>query len=121
MITVVKEKDDFSTDLLLQAASRRNLSEQESLGKKSARLLAETNNRMIHYSERVSYARGRFPAAKECLLQDRRENQHGRAPDKIIPEVTDTRRREEDEHKRLCDERGKKYRGAGNSTNEERC
>ena len=64
MIAVVKEEDDFSADLLLQAPSRRNFSEQESLGKKSARLLAETNNRMIHGSERASYAGGRFRAAK---------------------------------------------------------
>jgi hypothetical protein len=51
MIAVVTEEDDFSADLFLQAASRRNFSEQESLGKKSARLLAETNNRVIHGSE----------------------------------------------------------------------
>jgi hypothetical protein len=54
MIAVVTKKDDFSADLLLQAASRRNFSEQESLGKKSTRLLAETNNRMVHGSARVS-------------------------------------------------------------------
>jgi hypothetical protein len=54
MIAVVTEEDDFSTDLLLQSASCRNFSEQESLGKKSARLLAETNNRMVHGSARVS-------------------------------------------------------------------
>jgi hypothetical protein len=64
VIAVVKEQNDFSADLLLQAQSRRNFSEQESLGKKSAWLLAETNNRMIHGSERVSYAGGRFRAAK---------------------------------------------------------
>jgi len=64
VIAVVKEKNDFSADLLLQAPSRRNFSEQESLGKKSARLLAETNNRMIHGSEQASYAGGRFRAAK---------------------------------------------------------
>jgi hypothetical protein len=51
MITVVKEKDDFSSDFLLEPPGRQNLSEQKSLGKKSARLLAETNNRMIHHSE----------------------------------------------------------------------
>jgi hypothetical protein len=79
MIAVVKEKDDFSADLLLQAASRHNFSEQESLWEKSARLLAETNNRMIHGSERASYPGGRFRASKQSLLQDRRENQHGRA------------------------------------------
>src|SRR5436190_14731603 len=64
MIAVVKEKDDFSADLLLQAASRHDFSEQESLGKKPARLLAETNNRVIHSSERASYPGGRFRAAK---------------------------------------------------------
>jgi hypothetical protein len=51
MITVVKEKDDFSPDFLLEPPGCQNLSEQKSLGKKSARLLAETNNRMIHHSE----------------------------------------------------------------------
>src|SRR5215471_3347132 len=96
MIAVVTEKDDFSADLLLQAASRRNFSEQESLGKESARLLAETNNR-IHGSERASYPGGRFRAAKQNLLEDRRENQHGCASNKVIPEVTDVRRGEQDE------------------------
>ena len=94
VIAVVKEKNDFSADLLLQAASRRNFSEQESLGKKSARLLSETNNRVIHGSARASYPGGRCRAAKQSLLQDRREDQYGRAPNEIIPEVTDIRRRE---------------------------
>ena len=80
MIAVVTEKNDFSADLLLQPASGHNFSEQESLRKKSARLLAETNNRVIHASERASYPRGRFRAAKQSLLQDRRENQYSRAP-----------------------------------------
>ena len=101
MIAVVTEKDDFSADLLLQATSRHNFSEQESLWKKPARLLTETNNRIIHGSERASYCSVSFRAAKESLLQDRRENQYGRAPNKIIPEVTDVRRREQDEDKRL--------------------
>src|SRR5919198_383599 len=69
---------------------------------------------------RASYPRGRF-AAKQTLLQDRRENQYGRAPNKIIPEVTDIRRREQDEDERLRDERCKKHRGSGDSTNEESC
>jgi hypothetical protein len=51
MIAVVKEKDDFTANLLLEAPGCRNLSEQKSLGKKSTRLLAETNNRVIHRSE----------------------------------------------------------------------
>jgi hypothetical protein len=51
MIAVVKEKDDFTADLLLQSASGRNFSEQESFGEKSARLLTETNNRVIHDSK----------------------------------------------------------------------
>src|SRR5215470_14124130 len=121
MIAVVTKKDDFAADLFLQPASGCNLSEEESLGKKSTRLLAETNNRMIHGSERASYAGGRFRTAKESLLQDWRENQHGRAPDKIIPEVTDVRRREQDEHQRLCTERRKKHRGSGDSTNKKSC
>ncbi len=51
MIAVVKEKDDFSSDFLLQTARGQNLSDQKSLWKKSARLLAETNNRVIHVSK----------------------------------------------------------------------
>src|SRR4030095_12486258 len=51
MVAVVKEKDDFSPDFLLETPGRRNLSEQKSLRKKSARLLAETNNRVIHRPE----------------------------------------------------------------------
>src|SRR5262245_10442548 len=64
MIAVVTEKNDFAAEFLLQAAGRCNFGEQESLGKKSARLLAETNNRMIHGSERASCAGGSFRAAK---------------------------------------------------------
>jgi len=48
MITIVKEKDDISADFVLEPSSRQNFSEQESLWKKSARLLAETDNRLIH-------------------------------------------------------------------------
>jgi hypothetical protein len=51
MVTVMKEKNDFSANLLLKTPGRQNLSEQESLGKKSARLLAETDNRVIHRPE----------------------------------------------------------------------
>ena len=51
MIAVVKEKDDFAANLLLETSSRHDFSDQKSLGKKSARLLAETNNRVIHASK----------------------------------------------------------------------
>jgi hypothetical protein len=51
VITVVKEKDDFSANLLLETPGRQNFSEQKPLGKNSARLLTETNNRMIHRPE----------------------------------------------------------------------
>jgi hypothetical protein len=54
MIAVVTKENDFSADLLLQAAGRQNLSDQKSLGKKSARLLAETNNRVMHRSKKPS-------------------------------------------------------------------
>ena len=62
---------------------------------------------MIHGSERASYPGGGFRAAKQSLLQDRRENQYGRAPNKIIPEVTDIRRREQDEDEHLRNQRRK--------------
>ena len=101
MIAVVEEKDDFSADLLLQAAGRHNFSEQESLGKKSARLLAETNNRVMHRSTEPSYPSGSFSIAKNSLLQDRRQNQHGGASNKIVPEITNARRPEEKEHESL--------------------
>jgi hypothetical protein len=68
MITVVKEKDDFTANLLLETPGRQNFSEQKSLWKKSAWLLAETNNRMVHRSERASYPGGSFRAAKDSLL-----------------------------------------------------
>jgi hypothetical protein len=55
-------------------SSRQNFSNQISFRKKSARLLAETNNRSIHGSERASCPRGRFRAAKDSLLQDRRHD-----------------------------------------------
>jgi hypothetical protein len=51
VIAVVKEKDDFSTNFFLETPGCRDLSEQKSLRKKSARLLAETNNRVIHDAE----------------------------------------------------------------------
>jgi hypothetical protein len=51
VIAVVEEKDDFSPNFLLETPSRRNLSEQKSLRKKSAWLLAETNNRVSHRAE----------------------------------------------------------------------
>jgi hypothetical protein len=51
VITVVKEKDDFSANLLLETPGCENFSEQKSLGKNSAGLLTETNNRMIHRPE----------------------------------------------------------------------
>src|SRR5438046_4341258 len=101
MITIVKEKDDFSPDLFLETPGRDNLSEQKPLGKKSARLLAETNDRVIHRSERVSYPSGSLWAAKDSLLQDRRQDEHGRASNKIIPERNDIGRSEQDEDKRL--------------------
>jgi hypothetical protein len=44
----VEEKDDFSAYFILEPPGRCNLSEQKSLRKKSARLLAEANNRVIH-------------------------------------------------------------------------
>ncbi len=65
---------------------------------------------MIHGSERASYPGGRFRAAKQSLLQDRRENQYGRASNKIVPEVTDIRRREQNEDEHLCNQRRKKHR-----------
>src|ERR1700758_4466402 len=98
MIAVVKKKDDFSANFLLETSSSLNFSNQISFRKKSARLLAETNNRMIHGSERASCSGGgRFHAAKDSLLQDRRDDQYGRASNEIIPQVTDTRRHEEHE------------------------
>jgi hypothetical protein len=48
VIAVVKEKDDFSSDFLLESPGRSDFSEQKSLWKKSTRLLAKTNNRVIH-------------------------------------------------------------------------
>src|SRR5262249_8739385 len=88
---------------------------------KSARLLAETNNRMIHGSEGASYAGGSFRAAKESLLQDWRKDQNGCASDEIIPEVPDVRRREQGEDQHLREERRKKHCGSRYSTNKESC
>ena len=108
MIAVVKEKDDFSANFLLEMSSGQNLGSQISFRKKSARLLAETDDRLIHGSERASCPGGRFRTAKDSLLQDRRHDQYGRAADEIIPEITDIRRREQDEHEGLRNERGEK-------------
>src|SRR5256885_12251412 len=121
MIAVVKEKHDFSANFGLQTSSRQNFSDQISLGEKSARLLAETNNRVIHGSERPSYSGGSFSAAKHSLLQDRRHDQYRRASNKIIPEVTDVRCDEQHEHERLCNESSEKNRGSSDLTNKESC
>jgi len=74
MIAVVKEKDDFSANFLLEMSSGQNFSNQISFRKKSARLLAETNNRVVHGSERDSCPGGRLRTAKDSLLQDRRHD-----------------------------------------------
>ena len=102
MVTVMKEKNNFPANLLLKTPGRQNLSEQESLGKKTARLLAETNNRVIHCPESVSCPGRSCRVAKDSLLQGRRQDQHGRASNKIVPKVTDIRCSEQDEDERLC-------------------
>jgi hypothetical protein len=45
MIAVVVEKNNFTTDFRLQPAGRLDFRSQEPFRKKSARLLAETNDR----------------------------------------------------------------------------
>src|SRR5438105_7975557 len=108
MIAVVKEKDDFSANFLLEMSSGQNFGSQISFRKRSARLLAETDDRLIHGSERASCPGGRFRTAEDSLLQNRRHCQYGRAVDEIILEITDIRRREQDEHEGLRNERGEK-------------
>ncbi|HEU0208721.1 MAG TPA: hypothetical protein VFQ78_07055 [Candidatus Udaeobacter sp.] len=48
MVTVVKKEYDFPASILLETSRRQNLGDQISLRKKSARLLAETDDRVIH-------------------------------------------------------------------------
>src|SRR5437588_12091984 len=108
MIAVVKEKDDFSANFLLEMSSGQNFGSQISFRKKSARLLAETDDRLIHGSERASCPGGRLRTAKDSLLQSRRYDQDGRPADEILTEITDIRRREQDEHEGLRNERGEK-------------
>src|SRR2546423_492860 len=117
MIAVVTEKDDRSPDLFLETPSGENLGDQISLGKKSARLLAETNNRAIHGA---SYLGGRFRAAKHSLLQNRRSDQYSRASNKIIPKVPDASCSEQNEHQGLRHECGEEDRRSANPTNKER-
>ena len=119
MIAVVKEKDDFSANFLLEMSSGQNFGNQISFRKKSARLLAETNNRLMHGQERASYPGRSFRAAEQSLLQDWRDDQYGRASNKVVPQVTDVRCYEQEKHEHLCKERRKKYRGSRNSTNKE--
>src|SRR6266513_236938 len=54
------------------------------------------------------------------MLQNRRNDQYRRAPDKIVPKVTDTGCSEQDEHQSLRYECGEEDRGPANSTNKER-
>jgi hypothetical protein len=48
MIAVVIEKNDLAADFVLKTSSGENLGDQVSLGEKSARLLTETNNGLMH-------------------------------------------------------------------------
>src|SRR5947208_13139890 len=121
MIAVVEKKDDFSADLFLETPGCQNLSDQITLRKKSARLLAKTNNRVLHRLERVLYPSRSLRTAEDRLLQDRREDQHGRASNQIIPEVTDIGRCEQDEDECLCKERREEHGRSGSPTNEESC
>src|ERR1051326_7463336 len=79
MIAVVKKEDDFSANFLLETSRRENFRDQIPFRKKSARLLAETDDRTIHSSAGASCQRGRL-AAKDSLLQDRRHDHHRRGP-----------------------------------------
>ena len=54
------------------------------------------------------------------MLQDRRDDQYGRASNKVVPQVTDVRCSEQNEHQALRKERREKHRGSGNATNKER-
>src|SRR5215467_12424623 len=70
-------------------------------------------------SNQASYAGGSVASTKHALLQDWREDQYSGAPNKIVPEVTDVGRREENENEYLRKERREKYGGPCDSTNEE--
>src|SRR5437879_10781414 len=76
---------------------------------------------MAHRSERPSSCSVSFRAAKDSLLQDRRHDQHSRASNKIVPEITDIRCSEQDEDERLGKERREKHGRSSNSTNKESC
>src|SRR4051794_1937634 len=117
MVAVVTEKHDHSPDLPLETPGGENLGDQISFGKKSARLLAETNNRVIHGA---SYPGGRFRAAKHSVLQNRRNDQHSRASNKIIPKISDAGCSEQNEHQGLRHECGEEDRRSANPTNKER-
>ena len=101
VIAVVKEEHNLAANFFLKFPRTDNFGVEKPFRKKPARLLTETNNRVIHCPEPVSYPGRRFRVAKDSLLQDRRQDQHGCASNKIIPEVTDIRCSKQDEHERL--------------------
>ena len=70
-------------------------------------------------SERVSHRNRSVGAAKESLLQDGCQDQHGGASNQIVPQVTNVRRSKQDEHERLCDQRREENRRSSDSTNKE--
>src|SRR5205085_9342693 len=50
VIAIVKKENNLAADLALEAAGGDDLREQKSFRKKTAGLLAETNDRRAHYS-----------------------------------------------------------------------
>src|SRR6185437_13122265 len=106
---VMKEKDNFSANFLLQTSCGAHFSEQESLRKKSARLLAETDNWVIHHSESVSCSGGGLRIAEQSVLENWTQDENGSTANEVIPEVTDIGGSKQQKDQCLGEQSGKKY------------
>ena len=108
VIAVVKKEDDLAADFLLQPSRAGDFGVEKSFRKKSARLLAETDDRRTH------------DRAKNRALKNGSEQEDGGAADEIVPEIADVQREERDEHERLRQKRSEENRRASHIAQEKR-
>ena len=64
MVAVVQEENNFTAELLPQPAGRDDLGVEKPLGEESARLLAETDDGVIHGL--VTFKAGVLPPPAAC-------------------------------------------------------
>src|SRR5438270_9978891 len=118
MVAVMEEEDDFASDFRLQPSGGHDFRVEESLRKKSARLLAETNHRR-HGLRHAAHRAGRV-VSENCVLQGQAKEQHRPAADHVVPKITDVERGEEHKHEQLGNDGGEKH-GRAADLAQEKC